>query len=85
MSFEKMNIILEKIKEYDSIMLFRHFRPDGDCKGATMGLRDILRQTFPEKQIYLINDDHSDYLEFMGPEDADVADEIYEKSLGIVL
>ena len=85
MNFEKMNIILEKIKEYDSIMLFRHFRPDGDCKGATMGLRDILRLSFPEKQIYLINDDHSDYLEFMGQEDADVADEIYAKSLGIVL
>ena len=85
MNFEKMNIILKKIKEYDSIMLFRHFRPDGDCKGATMGLRDILRLTFPEKQIYLINDDHSDYLEFMGQEDADVADEVYAKSLGIVL
>ena len=85
MSFEKMKIILDKIKEYDSIMLFRHFRPDGDCKGATMGLRDILRLSFPEKQIYLINDDHSDYLAFMGEEDPDVADEVYEKSLGIVL
>ena len=85
MNFEKMNIILEKIKEYDSIMLFRHFRPDGDCKGATMGLRDIIRLSFPEKQVYLINDDHTDYLEFMGEEDADVADEVYAKSLGIVL
>ena len=85
MSFEKMKIILDKIKEYDSIMLFRHFRPDGDCKGSTMGLRDILRLSFPEKQIYLINDDHSDYLAFMGEEDPDVADEVYKKSLGIVL
>lgn len=82
---EKLNIILNKIKEYDTIMLFRHFRPDGDCKGATMGLREILRLSFPEKQVYLINDDHSDYLEFMGTEDEDVADEIYEKALGIVL
>ncbi len=82
---ENMKIILNKIKEYDSIMLFRHFRPDGDCKGATMGLRDILRLSFPEKKIYLINDDHSDYLEFMGEEDPEVADEIYEKSLAIVL
>lgn len=85
MNFDKMKIILDKIKEYDSIMLFRHFRPDGDCKGATMGLRDILRLSFPEKKIYLINDDHSDFLEFMGQEDPDVADEVYEKSLGIVL
>lgn len=82
---EKLNIILNKIKEYDTIMLFRHFRPDGDCKGATMGLRNILRLSFPEKQVYLINDDHSDYLEFMGEEDEDVADEVYEKALAIVL
>ncbi len=82
---EKLNIILNKIKEYDTIMLFRHFRPDGDCKGATMGLRDILRLSFPEKEIYLINDDHSDYLEFMGEEDAEVADTVYQRALGIVL
>ena len=30
MSYDKMKVILGKIKEYDSIMLFRHFRPDGD-------------------------------------------------------
>ena len=85
MSYDKMKQILDKIKEYDSIMIFRHFRPDGDCKGATMGLRDILRLSFPEKNIYLIHDDHSDFLEFMGQEDPDVADEVYEKSLAIVL
>ena len=85
MNYEKMKVILEKIKEYDSIMIFRHFRPDGDCKGASMGLRDILKLSFPEKKIYLINDDHSDFLEFMGPEDAEVADEIYQQSLGIVV
>ncbi len=82
---EKLNVIFNKIKEYHTIMLFRHFRPDGDCKGATMGLRDILRLSFPEKEIYLINDDHSDYLEFMGEEDADVPDEVYQRALGIVL
>lgn len=82
---EKLNIILNKIKEYDTIMIFRHFRPDGDCKGATMGLRDILRLTYPEKKIYLINDDHSDYLEFMGEEDSEVDDSVYECALGIVL
>lgn len=77
--------IFDKIKSYDTIMLFRHFRPDGDCKGATMGLRDILRLSFPEKEVYLINDDHSDYLAFMGEEDPEVDDEVYRRSLGIVL
>ncbi len=82
---EKMQLILDKIKQYDTIILFRHFRPDGDAKGSTMGLRGILRLSFPEKNVYMIHDDHSDYLEFMGTEDPDVADEVYANALGIVL
>ena len=35
--------ILEKIKEYDSIVIGRHFRPDGDAVGSTMGLGRIAR------------------------------------------
>ena len=85
MSKEKMQVILNKIKEYDTIILFRHYRPDGDAKGSSMGLRGILRLSFPEKHIYLIHDDHTDYLDFMGPEDPEVADEVYRSALGIVL
>ena len=85
MSMEKKQAILQKIKEYDTIMLFRHFRPDGDAKGSTKGLQGILKATWPEKQVYLINDDHSDYLAFMGDDEPEVADEVYEKALGIVL
>ena len=85
MSMEKKQAILQKIKEYDTIMLFRHFRPDGDAKGSTKGLQGILKATWPEKQVYLINDDHSDYLAFMGDDESEVADEVYGKALGIVL
>lgn len=85
MSMEKKQAILQKIKEYDTIMLFRHFRPDGDAKGSTKGLQGILKATWPEKQVYLINDDRSDYLAFMGDDESEVADEVYEKALGIVL
>lgn len=85
MNMEKKQAILQKIKEYDSIMLFRHFRPDGDAKGSTKGLQGILRATWPKKQVYLINDDHSEYLAFMGDDEPEVADEVYAHSLGIVL
>lgn len=77
--------ILNKIQEYDRIFIFRHVRNDGDCVGATKGLKRILQLTFPEKEIYLIDSDTSQYLAFMGPEDEDVADELYESGLGIVL
>ena len=85
MSMEIKQAILQKIKEYDTIMLFRHFRPDGDAKGSTKGLQGILKATWPEKAVYLINDDHSDYLAFMGDDESEVDDEVYQKALGIVL
>ena len=56
--------IFQKIKEYDRIMLFRHVRNDGDCVGATKGLKRILQLTWPEKEIYLIDADTAKYLDF---------------------
>ena len=85
MNLEMTNQILEKIRAYDRIMLFRHVRNDGDCVGATKGLKRILQLTWPEKEVYLIDGDTAKYLEFMGPEDAPVADELYTDALGIVL
>lgn len=77
--------ILQKIKEYDRIMLFRHVRNDGDCVGATKGFKRIIQLTWPEKEVYLIDADTAKYLEFMGPEDEPVADELYADALGIVI
>ena len=80
-----MRNILEKIKEYNKIFIFRHFRPDGDAVGSTKGLQRILQLTFPEKEIYLQNADFSDYLAFLGGEEAILPDEAYVDALGIVL
>lgn len=80
-----MEQILEKIKAYHRIMIFRHVRNDGDCVGASKGLKQILQQSFPEKEILLIDSECAQYLAFMGPEDEDVADEKYAEALGIVV
>ena len=82
---ENMKKILDKIKEYDKILLFRHFRPDGDAVGSTRGLAEILKLTYPEKKIYLQNADFSDYLSFYGEEDALLADDEYADALGILM
>ena len=80
-----MQTIFERIAQVDVIMLFRHIRVDGDCVGATKGLKEIIRATWPEKQVYLIDDERSDYLAFLGPDDDPVADEVYMDALGIVI
>ena len=82
---ENMTTILNKIKEYNKIIIFRHFRPDGDAIGSTKGLQRILKLTYPEKTVLLINDDYADYLAFLGGEDEKISDEEYSDALALVL
>lgn len=77
--------VLDTIKQYDKIIIFRHLRPDGDCVGSTKGLQRILKLSFPEKEIMLQNCDFSDYLAFLGGEPEIKDDEFYKDALGIVV
>ena len=77
--------ILHKIKASDTIMLFRHQRMDGDCVGASRGLRTLIRATWPEKRVLLVDGQHSDYLSFVGPDDDEVPETVYAGALGIVV
>ena len=76
--------ILEKIESYQTIIVSRHIRPDGDAVGSTKGLVKILRDTYPDKKIYLVNEDYSDDLAFCGGEDS-VSDDVFEEALQIVI
>ena len=85
MNLEIKKEIFAKIKQYQRIFLFRHVRNDGDCVGATKGLKALILATWPEKEVYLIDEETAAYLEFMGPEDAPVPEQMYEGALAIVL
>ena len=81
---ETMQKILDKIKEYDKIIITRHVRPDGDAIGSSRGLAAMLRLSFPDKKIYVQTEDKSDYLAFLGPDDDRIADSEYDGALLIV-
>lgn len=82
---ETKKLILEKIKSYDTIIIHRHMRPDGDCIGSSIGLRDILRTSFPEKKVYSAKgSNHAEYLDFIGLED-EVSEADYENALVIIV
>ncbi len=83
-NFEIKRRILDKIKQYDRIIVTRHFRPDGDAIGSSKGLARMLKLSFPQKEVYVINEDSSEYLAFLGDEDAPIADEKYSDALVIV-
>ena len=81
---EIKNTILEKIRQYDRIIIARHQRPDGDAVGSSQGLVEILRLSFPDKKIIVANQDASEYLAFLETEETDPDSIDYSDALGIV-
>lgn len=43
--------ILTAIKEYQTIIIHRHQRPDPDALGSQGGLYELLKASFPEKRL----------------------------------
>ena len=46
--------IYKGIKEYDEIVIARHIGPDPDALCSQLGLRDSIRETFPDKKVYAV-------------------------------
>ena len=78
-----MTTIMQAITEYDTIILHRHVRPDPDALGSQLGLKAILQETFPGKQIYAVGETEQG-LSFLGEMDV-ISDDMYKEALVIVL
>ena len=77
--------ILELIRSYPRIIIHRHKNPDGDALGSQMGLYTILKENFPEKEVYAVGDMTPRYA-FMAYRPMDeIDDSLYEGALAIVL
>ena len=46
--------IYRNIKKYDKIVLARHVGADPDALGSTLGLKDIIKKTFPKKKVIVV-------------------------------
>ena len=46
--------IEKAIKKYDSIVIARHIGADPDALGSTLALRDIIKNTYPNKKVYAV-------------------------------
>ena len=77
--------ILEQIRSFDRIIIHRHTNPDGDALGSQIGLKHILKENFPGKEIYMVGDAAGHY-SFMEDSVMDeIPDALYEDALAIVL
>ena len=45
-----------EIKKYNRIIIHRHTNPDGDAIGSQVGMKELLKKNFPEKEVYAVGD-----------------------------
>ncbi len=77
--------ILEEIKKYDTVIIHRHTNPDGDALGSQIGLKYIIKDNFPEKQVYTVGDGAKRYAFMDGSVMDEIPDEAYKGALAIIL
>lgn len=74
--------IYNKIKRYNRIVIARHVGADPDALGSTLGLKEIIKATFPEKEVYVVGYPASKF-RYIGELDK-FSEEYYNNSLLIV-
>ena len=80
--FEEIRKLIER---YDTIILHRHLKPDGDALGSQIGLKHLILDNYPGKQVYMVGDEAGRYA-FMADCAMDtVTDAQYAGALAILL
>lgn len=74
--------ILDAIKQYDTIIIHRHVRPDPDALGSQGALAEILKAAYPDKKVWITGSEEES-LAFLLKMD-DVPDSAHEGALVIV-
>ncbi len=77
--------IIDLINKYDRIIIHRHKNPDGDALGSQIGLKNILKDSFPEKEVYAVGDAAGRFAFMDGSVMDIIPDDYYKDALAIVL
>ena len=77
--------IIEKIKEYGRIIIHMHNNPDGDALGSQLGLKNIIIDSFPGKEVYVVGDGAGRFGFMEGSKMDEIGDEMYKGALAIIL
>lgn len=71
--------LLQLIKQYDHIAIFRHIMPDYDALGTQMGLATWIKDNFPNKEVKVLGDNHVTFTPRIFPEMDKVSDSWFNK------
>src|SRR5699024_11991437 len=75
--------IIQSIKQYETIIIHRHVRPDPDAYGSQGGLKEMIKHSCPEKNVFAVGEEPDDTLHFLYRMD-NITDDTYKGALVIV-
>ncbi|WP_290032830.1 DHH family phosphoesterase [Ligilactobacillus cholophilus] len=75
--------IIEQIEKFKTIIIHRHEDPDPDAFGSQAGLAEVIRNCFPDKNVYQVGENNAS-LEWITTEDK-IDDKVYDGALVIVI
>lgn len=78
-------LALSEIARHDRIILHRHEHPDGDALGSQIGLRHILLENYPQKEVRMVGDGPGRYAALTGFCADDVPDAFFDGALSVIL
>lgn len=74
---------LKLIEKYDRIIIHRHAHPDGDAMGSQLGLAELIKDNFENKEVYVVGDEAT-RLPFLETKMDEIPDGYYKNALAII-
>ena len=76
--------LLNKIKEYQTICIFGHTSPDGDCYGTQTGLKCFIKEIYPNKDVFILGSGFTRAIPYFDKMDI-VEDNVFKNALAILV
>ena len=80
-----INEVIKEIENHDTIILHRHSFPDGDAIGSQAGMRFLIEENYPDKNVLLTGDPAGRYSFVFGCEPQTLTDDRFGGALCILL
>lgn len=74
--------ILKYIEKYQTIIIHRHKEPDLDAFGSQLGLYEVIKENYPNKNVYVVGDLNRYPYDIQMDE---ISDETYQGALAFIL
>lgn len=83
MNKQEINTLINEINAYETVIIFRHVRPDPDALGSQIGLKHAIKRLYPNKRVYAVGTE-VESLKFIGDMDT-LTDKQFKSALALVL